>query len=410
MKDLLSIVVPVYNVENYLCDCIESIINQTYDNIEIILVDDGSTDRSGQICDDYTQKYSNIKTIHQCNGGLTKVRKEGVKLSQGKYIGFVDGDDWIEPNMYDVLYHYAITQEVDIVTSAGYREYDWGTGNNVLGDTLPRGKYEVHSSDEYILKHVFSSSFGDKQHINGAVWNKLFKREIIYTILNEMDDNIHGFMDDNVCVVGAVIISNRIYISGDCLYHHRERQGAFEYSTNPNGLMQVNYAYLGLKKIIEKFGYKEKLYTSLCEHTSIRIIQAINNMFESDMFKIPKYLFRCKDIPLRAKVVLYGAGNVGKDFEKQFRAENKYQILGFIDRDVDGFIGNTKIYKISELSSIQYDYIIIAIASRQLAKEIEINLVHMGVKRSSIIWERPLSVIEYFNNGLANDEEKNINL
>ena len=99
-EELISIIVPVYNVEEYLKECIDSIINQTYKRIEIILVDDGSTDKSGKICDDYAKIDKRIKVVHKENGGLSDARNVGISVSSGKYIAFVDSDDWVEKTMY----------------------------------------------------------------------------------------------------------------------------------------------------------------------------------------------------------------------------------------------------------------------------------------------------------------------
>lgn len=101
----ISVIVLVYNIEKYVGKCIDSIRKQTYKKLEIILVDDGSTDNSGSICDAYADKDNRIRVIHQQNRGLSGARNRGLEASTGEYIGFVDGDDWIEEDMYDFLYH-----------------------------------------------------------------------------------------------------------------------------------------------------------------------------------------------------------------------------------------------------------------------------------------------------------------
>ena len=103
-KDLISVIVPVYKVERYLCRCVDSIIAQTYTNLQIILVDDGSPDGSGAICDDYAAKDSRITVIHKKNGGLSDARNAGLVAACGSYIGFVDSDDYIAVDMYEKLY------------------------------------------------------------------------------------------------------------------------------------------------------------------------------------------------------------------------------------------------------------------------------------------------------------------
>lgn len=99
---LISVIVPVYNVENYLCKCVDSIINQTYNNLEIILVDDGSTDGSASICDEYVLKDSRVKVIHKENGGVSSARNIGIAEASGEYICFVDSDDWLELDYFEI--------------------------------------------------------------------------------------------------------------------------------------------------------------------------------------------------------------------------------------------------------------------------------------------------------------------
>ena len=109
----VSIIVPIYNIRQYLDKCLSSIITQSYQNLEIILVDDGSTDESGTICDKYAACDKRIKVIHKRNGGLVSARKEGIKAAAGIYIGFVDGDDYIEPEMYEMLVRSIEEMQVD---------------------------------------------------------------------------------------------------------------------------------------------------------------------------------------------------------------------------------------------------------------------------------------------------------
>lgn len=105
MEPLISVIVPVYNVERYLPHCVESILSQTYQNLEVILVDDGSTDRSGDICDDFGKKDPRVKVIHKANGGQSSARNRGLDICRGEYIGFVDSDDFISPHYYELLYN-----------------------------------------------------------------------------------------------------------------------------------------------------------------------------------------------------------------------------------------------------------------------------------------------------------------
>jgi glycosyltransferase involved in cell wall biosynthesis len=134
MMPLISVIIPIYNIKEYLSKSIDSIINQTYKNIEIILVDDGSTDGSSKICDEYAEMDSRIRVIHKENGGVTSARKAGLLKATGTYVTYVDGDDWMERNAYSVMVEKGANLGADIVQACGIAEYPGG-GNAVL--TLP---------------------------------------------------------------------------------------------------------------------------------------------------------------------------------------------------------------------------------------------------------------------------------
>lgn len=120
---MLSIIVPIYKIEDYLPQCIESILAQNYSEFELILVDDGSPDDCPAICEDYSKKDSRIKVIHKSNGGLVSARKAGLRIAQGEYIGYVDGDDWIEPDFYERLMRKAEESNADIVASGFIKKF-----------------------------------------------------------------------------------------------------------------------------------------------------------------------------------------------------------------------------------------------------------------------------------------------
>lgn len=163
---LISIIVPIYNVELYLEKCIESIINQTYKNLEIILVDDGSTDSCGKICDEYAKKDNRIKVIHKINGGLSDARNKGMEIAKGKYIGFVDGDDYVASDMYETLYKFSVKNSLDVAMC---------NVSTVLNDRIIEYKYNselVTDDKDRIIEEVFVHKGGG---IAISVCNKLFK-------------------------------------------------------------------------------------------------------------------------------------------------------------------------------------------------------------------------------------------
>lgn len=174
MKDLISIIVPVYNVSAYLGRCIDSILAQTYKNFEVILVNDGSTDDSGKVCDSYALLDSRVKVIHKENGGLSSARNAGIAIAQGEYLGFVDSDDWITSDMYEYLYSVLIQNQADISVSACVRCESTIEGNNFI---LAQKSFStiVYSQEEYIKKFMKI----DSQTIEYYACNKLYKKELL---------------------------------------------------------------------------------------------------------------------------------------------------------------------------------------------------------------------------------------
>ncbi len=165
MNDLISVIIPIYNVEEYLNQCIESVIKQTYRHLEIILVDDGSPDKCPEICDMWAKKDNRIKVIHKQNGGLSDARNAGIDLSTGKYIAFVDSDDWIMPEMYEKMLHTLENENADICACnilACYPDENVVCGNN---------DYFVGNSEQ-----TLDLLYSDTKYPVSA-WNKLYKRK-----------------------------------------------------------------------------------------------------------------------------------------------------------------------------------------------------------------------------------------
>ena len=174
MSDLISVIVPVYNVEDYLDRCINSIINQTYNNLEIILVDDGSTDSSGKMCDDYALKDDRIKVLHKENGGVSSARNAGLDIASGDYIGFVDSDDYIACDMYETLFENAIINDADISMCQIQKQYLNGNYSHpVEHENCMLDKYEIMSGffEEGFIKDIMYS-----------VYDKIYKQELLENI------------------------------------------------------------------------------------------------------------------------------------------------------------------------------------------------------------------------------------
>lgn len=171
-QEKLSVIVPIYNVEGYVERCIMSLVRQTYSNLEIILVDDGSTDCSGAICDVYAAQYPNIKVIHKVNGGLSDARNVGMSQATGKYITFLDSDDYVHCRAYEIMLHHMKMLCADVVECEYWKVYDQQEEREYWGCAV-----EIQDRDHALLQLMGWKNF------DISVWNKIYKRESIQDLM-----------------------------------------------------------------------------------------------------------------------------------------------------------------------------------------------------------------------------------
>lgn len=221
MKPEISIIVPVYNVEPYLRRCIDSIINQSMNDIEIVMVDDGSTDKSGEICDEYMKSDNRIKVIHQENGGLSHARNVGINQAQGKYIMFVDSDDYVEKDFCKIPYN--IAEKLDIDFLMFDNSYSKNGVRNHRKDNYTDGIKTIQESLDIMLRHT-----------GVAVWNKLFKKEL----LNGLSFPLGMFYEDCSFTYLYVLKSKKNYYVQRALYNYCFRD---ESITNKRSIKRYDY-------------------------------------------------------------------------------------------------------------------------------------------------------------------------
>lgn len=219
----ISIVIPVYNVEKYINQCLDSVIYQTVKDIEIILVDDGSTDKSGIICDDYAKKDSRVKVVHKKNGGVSSARNTGLEICNGEWITFLDPDDWLELNALEVALNQAQKYNVDII---GWNHY-YNNGDKqfkreeIFPDPLIRKNEEIKG---FILDTMYPKYDKTLNNISVAairgVWGKLFKRDLIMENNIRFDENLKIAEDALFCIL-CFKKASKIILVNQYLSHYR---------------------------------------------------------------------------------------------------------------------------------------------------------------------------------------------
>lgn len=210
----ISVIIPVYQVENYFEACIRSVLNQTYRNLEVLLIDDGSKDSSGRLCDEYAKKDERIRVIHQENQGLAEARNVGLSMATGEWISFVDSDDYLHPGMYEELIKSA-TQDVDLILCR-YRE--------VLEDGETRsegsGKISIFSGEELMTAYLFHEPYFN---LTPSVWDRLYKRKVIGNIRFSK-----GFLSEDIEFTPKVFMNSKkaIFYEKELYYYRGKRTGS----------------------------------------------------------------------------------------------------------------------------------------------------------------------------------------
>ena len=206
----ISVIVPVYNVEQYLCRCIDSILAQSFPDFELLLIDDGSKDHSGEICDEYAQKDERVRVFHKENGGVSSARNLGLDNAKGEWISFVDADDWVEEDYLKNLQN-TDEKEIDLV-ECGY----YNVSKNGEIEVLPTFK---DKDAKLYLKKLFSYA----PFYEGYLWVKLFKRSIIGKENLRFDINLH-YNEDRVFIAKYLNFCKNIKTLPRCLYHYNNLQ------------------------------------------------------------------------------------------------------------------------------------------------------------------------------------------
>jgi len=255
LEELISVIIPVYNVNKYLNKCIGSIVNQTYKNLEIILVDDGSTDNSGEICDEWKQKDSRIKVIHKENGGPSNARNFGIEIAIGKYLFFIDADDYLNSDNIETLYKNLIENDSDISASGHiYETY-------IVQENKCAKESYVADSEE-ALKRLFTGN-----NLFVVIWGKLFKKELFEEIRFPV-----GKINEDVATLYKLIHkANKISNINKPGYHYVQRQ---------NSLIHQKYGEerITVVEILEEcVEFIRKNYPNLVEYAERYLILALND-------------------------------------------------------------------------------------------------------------------------------------
>lgn len=250
---MISVIVPIYNVEKYLKECIDSIIKQTYKDIEIILVDDGSPDRCSELCDNYALQDSRIKVVHKKNGGLSSARNAGIDIASGEWLVFIDSDDYIHSEMLTKMMEAQIATDASLVVCDFCSFSDSG---KAVRRTSNNGEITVYSPYEAC------EAFFSRKGIGWNAWNKLYHRTLFDTI--RFPEGI--YCEDKATIYKLYLKSNKVVYVHECLYYYRLRQG----SIMQDKPLRLYYDTLKINETIcnDMRHENDRLYNAACAYAA----------------------------------------------------------------------------------------------------------------------------------------------
>ncbi len=381
MSELVSIVVAIYRIEDYIEECVLSIINQSYKNLEIILIDDGSDDLCPEICDKFAIYDNRIKVLHKKNSGLYKARQSGLLAATGKYICFVDGDDFMEKNMIKRLVTLAEENQVSCV-QCGIFDF-WDNEKKSRYPYFEEGCYKDSAFVEKIGKKFLYTGEFFKQGLFPYMWGKIFEREKIkeYQML---EDTTHNIFEDAIVFYPFIANSKSIYISHECLYNYRVRAGSQKRTIRDDVPLRIYDSYVELLKRFE-------VLPVICNGANQLKYYMLYNLLAKAIYvfdekKSDKYLIPYGDIKKTDKIVLYGAGVVGIFLENYINNINKGNMVKWVDKNFARFKKEIGISSPCTLLKIDFDYIVISILSKDAVESAKIDLQKMGIEEHKILW------------------------
>lgn len=241
---MISVIVPIYKVENYLAACVDSILNSTYKDLEVILIDDGSPDGCGAICDRYAEKDSRVRVIHQLNQGVSAARNAGLKAAKGEYIAFADSDDVIHPRMLEILLKAINCGDYDFSMVYGVMVQDKGIGYNYIDDAAPIGlsSFKIITRDEYIQRLADTTLVSYQYHV---IWNKLYKRDFVvgHEFKKLPFEDVEWLSRVNFKLTKGILVEDEMY------YYIQRAESTMHTAMGPMRLSRINSYYTCFNEI-----------------------------------------------------------------------------------------------------------------------------------------------------------------
>jgi glycosyltransferase involved in cell wall biosynthesis len=383
MSEKISVIIPVYQAKNYLNKCVSSVINQSYENVEVILVDDGAVDGSAEMCDRLGEQDSRIVVKHIYNSGPYAARNIGVEISQGDIVTFVDADDYVEKNAYSELMKIYEKYNPDIIT------YSYKTNKGIENIYYDAGFYNREKIEEIIMPTMMYDTNIGARKLNPSLYSKIMKKDIYMNVMKIKEKNIN-WGDDALITYPAVCIADSVYVSHEAYYNYCNNCDSSTHKSPSARIDELEKFYIEIRNSLKVYDNRYGFEFQTEAYMKHFFNMFIKNRF-GKYFSLTGYIFPYADIAYGSKVQIYGAGNVGKSYVCELQQSKYAEIVGWYDYKAEDLVSyaGVGIDLPEKINEVESDVVLIAIQNKDIAKDIENELKKMGVESDKIIWTIP---------------------
>ena len=373
----ISVVIPAYNSEINIKRCVDSLLCQSVLADEIIIVNDGSSDHTGEICNIIASKSINVKVVHTENYGPVAARQKGVSEAKYDYIAFADADDWVEEDYIEILKSTA--GDVDLLACAAYEDYP--DISIKIENYIEEGMYESDCDIRNIRHSLLGSGYPFRFGILPFLWNKLYKKDVLMDVLSDVDINIYDG-EDVVINCAYIMRCSRVVISNKPIYHYVWRDNSLSREKKENFYDNVSRIYRNLYDVFSLSKDHSDLIKQLDDYMRFMVWTGCKDGFGI----YERVFFPFGKVPKGSKIILYGAGLVGRIFFNQICKTKYCKIVDWVDKNksgelVDGYVisGKESIYEQN------YDFVVVGILKKEILDEAIGELQSFIGDRSKII-------------------------
>lgn len=380
----VSVIVPVHNNASTLARCLDSIREQTYTDLEIILMDDGSADASASICESAAGRDARVHLLRLPHRGATAARKAGLRAARSEYVAFVDADDYLEPDFCTCLLEIAAAGSAQMVIGGHYVEADGGKRG--AGSCLAEGFYGRRAMETQIFPVLFHNDFRDDWSVYPYIWGKLYRRELLLPLLEQVDDDI--VLGEDVCTTFPYVLGcESLAVTRKPLYHYVQAEGSqFHTHLQPGDLDKCRRIFQLVRPSCQIAAQAVEMLAQLRRYLLTTILLPRSPWLLPELLAQQPYLFPFRDVPRGSRVIIYGAGIFGTALHDFLDSTHFSECVLWIDRRAANL--RKMGWDIHALSEVriwpEHDFVLVPIMKANAARAITRDLLAAGIAQEKI--------------------------